>query len=214
MAEPIEGAKPTPDEILKQELEKKEAELKAKFEKDMQDREALIREELNNKYKKELEDLVLETKKTEPQVVINDKETPKEPEVSDFAKKILEKREQEILADKKAKEDAEKLKLEAEVNTYRLEKKLKQMFKDEPYMEEPVLAAMQEGVIKSENDIKIYFNKVAKERFKLAWVAENNAKKAGLDPLALYEDGNVITDELAKKQRKEALVEQWKKKLR
>lgn len=203
------------DALIAEKLAKKEkeleAKLKAQFEKEFAEKSA--------KQTKELEDIIIA--REEANKAKNDEPKKKDEEVNvnnfiekGLAEEILAKRKQQELEEKQAREQAELEKERKELAQLRLEKKLTAMLKDEPWMEEPVLEAMKEGTITTEDEIKIYFNKTAKEKFKIAWLAEKAAKKAGLDPMAFHENSGVMTDEAAKLKKIEQLREQWKKKLR
>jgi len=204
--------------IIAERLAAKEKELEVKYEKESKAKYEKILEEERAKQTKEIEDLIIAREEAKAKVKVEDpkpKDLPKDNFIeSDLAKQILEKRKQQEADVIKAKEDAEINKERKELAQLRLEKKLAEMLKNEPWMEEPVLEAMKEGTITSEEQIKIYFNKVTKEKFKTAWMAEKAFKKAGLDPMAISEGTGIITDQIAKQKRHEALVEQWKKKLR
>lgn len=172
------------------------------------------KKELETSFDKQIEDMMIkfEESKPAPETTVETVNI-KENGVANFAETILEKR-------KKEREDTEKLRaqkeredMERELNTYRLEKKLGAMFKEEPYMEEPILEAMKEGVIKSETDIKIYFNSAVKNRLKMAWAYEQATKKAGADPMDIYKENNIVTEEIANNQKFSNDVESWKKDL-
>lgn len=203
------------DALVAERLAEKEKEIEERKEKELKEKYEKILEEERKKDTQNIENIILEREKAKAETDKEDKQNDNKNFIeSDVAKEILAKRKKQEEDAIKAKEQAIIEKERQELAQLKLEKKLAKMLKDEPWMEEPVLEAMKEGTIKTEEEIKIYFNKVTKEKFKTAWLAEKAYKKAGLDPMAISEGTGIVTDQVAKQKRHEQLVEQWKKKLR
>lgn len=207
---------PTPPENnIEEILNKKLAEQKLQLEKEWQDKLDLKLKEKDDAYNKQIEDILLEQENNKVDQVQEDGKIDenKKTKASEFAEKLLEKRKKEREEAERIKREKEEEAMKAKLSSYELKEKLNEMFKEEPWMEEPVLAGLSEGIIKNENDIKIYFNEAIKNKLKMAYAYEQATKKAGADPMSIYTENNIVTQEIVDKQQEQEKVKAWQKKL-
>lgn len=168
--------------------EKKEVEVKKEEEKKIEvggeEKKEVIEDKKLKEYKKALEEKERKIKELEEAV----KKAVQEKDSSEELKKILKKREEE-LKQKQLEEEKKLLKQkEEEIRILKLEKEINKFLKENPFLEDVLNEKVQDGTIKTVDDIGKVFSPTLIEKLKKAYELEEFKRKTGADPLGEFNE--------------------------
>lgn len=186
------------EEILKQQLDSLDKKFDDKLEK--------ATEPYKNRIK-ELEETIESVIKAKGG---KDEEDDKQDE-RDILSDILNKREQKRKEQQDSQQSEEVTRVLEENRILKLQNKISNFLKENPYVETILQEKVEEGTIKNEADIERVFNPSLLKTLKEADEYKKFAKKLGADPRNGYEVSEEVTEDIAKKKRQESWKEKFDK---